>query len=86
VRTVSFQKLAFEQFTDWAKQNPKLFGRLVRLVSETARDPFVGIGKPEPLKGNLKGHWSRRIDEEHRLIYCVTDTTLTIVSCRDHYR
>jgi len=86
VRAVAFQKLAFEQFTGWAKQNPKLFERLVRLISETARDPFIGIGKPEPLKGDLKGHWSRRIDGEHRLVYLVNDTSLTIVSCRDHYR
>ena len=85
MRTVSFHKLAFEHFTGWAAQDRKLFERLARLLNETARDPFVGIGKPEPLRGNLSGKWSRRINEEHRLIYSVTDTAITIYSCRDHY-
>lgn len=85
MRVVTFQKLAFEQFTGWSKQNPRLFERLVRIIAETAREPFVGGGEPEPLKGNLKGHWSRRIDSEHRLVYCVTEAALIIVSCRDHY-
>lgn len=85
MRTVAFHKEAFEQFTGWAKANPKLFERLVRLIAEASRDPFVGIGKPEPLKGDLKGCWSRRIDDEHRLVYRVSDAVITIVSCRDHY-
>ena len=85
MRAVVFHKAAFEQFTAWAKANPKLFERLVRLISESARDPFVGIGKPEPLKGDLKGCWSRRIDDEHRLVYRVSDAAIAVVSCRDHY-
>jgi len=85
VRTVAFHRSAFEQFTGWAKENPKLFERLVRLIIETARDPFTGIGKPEPLRGDLKGCWSRRLNEEHRLVYQVSDTALSILSCRDHY-
>ena len=85
MRTVVFHKEGFEQFTAWAKVQPKLFERLVRLINESAKDPFIGIGKPEPLKGDLKGCWSRRIDEEHRLVYRVTDVSITIVSCRDHY-
>ncbi|MBI3881053.1 MAG: Txe/YoeB family addiction module toxin [Verrucomicrobia bacterium] len=85
MRTVAFHKVAFEQFTEWARQNPRLFERLVRLISESAREPFGGIGKPEPLKGDLKGCWSKRIDDEHRLVYRVSDTAITIVSCRDHY-
>lgn len=55
------------------------------MISDLRREPFVGIGKPEPLKNQLKGFWSRRIDEEHRLVYSVSDTTILIVSCRDHY-
>lgn len=85
MRTVVFHKDGFDQFTDWAKRNPKLFERLVRLINETARDPFTGIAKPEPLKGNLSGHWSRRLNDEHRLVYRVTDASIIIASCRDHY-
>lgn len=56
-----------------------------KLLSDTKRSPFEGIGKPEPLKENLSGFWSRRIDETNRLVYAVTDTHLTIFSCRYHY-
>jgi len=55
------------------------------MILETQRDPFSGIGKPEPLKGNLSGKWSRRINDEHRLIYAVSQTSIMIYSCRDHY-
>ncbi len=85
MRTVAFHAEAFGQFTEWAKTDPKLFERLVRLITETARDPFMGIGKPEPLRHQLKGYWSRRIDSEHRLVYRVSEDTITIISCRDHY-
>ncbi len=85
MRTVVFHKDGFDQFTGWAKLNPKLFERLVRLINESARDPFTGIAKPEPLKGDLKGCWSRRIDDEHRLVYRVTDASIVVISCRDHY-
>ena len=63
----------------------KLYERLVRLITETAREPFTGLGKPEPLRHQLKGCWSRRIDQEHRLVYRVTEDVITILSCRDHY-
>ena len=54
-------------------------------MTDTAREPFAGIGKPEPLLGNLSGYWSRRIDETHRLVYRPTDTELVIIACRFHY-
>ncbi len=79
MRTVAFHGEAFGQFTDWAKADAKLYARLVRLIVETARDPFSGLGKPEPLRHQLKGYWPRRI------VYRVTDEAITIISCRNHY-
>ncbi len=85
MRTVAFHAVAFADFTNWAKQDSKVFERLTRLISETAREPFGGIGKPEPLKHELKGYWSRRITDEHRLVYKVTEDSIVIISCRYHY-
>ena len=85
MRTVAFHGEAFAQFTEWAKADAKLYERLVRLITETAREPFTGIGKPEPLRHQLKGHWSRRINAEHRLVYRVSEEAITFISCRDHY-
>jgi toxin YoeB len=85
VRVVAFHQEAFEQYNDWAKTDKKLFVRLERLIIETAKNPFDGIGKPEPLKADLKGFWSRRINDEHRLIYKVTDEQIIIVACKYHY-
>ena len=85
MRTVAFHADAFAQFTGWAKEDAKLFERLVRLIGESARDPFTGIGKPEPLKGDLSGSWSRRINDEHRLVYAVESNNIVIIACRYHY-
>ena len=85
MRSVNFHQHAWDQFVAWQTQNPKLAARLSRMISEIRREPFTGIGKPEPLKQNLKGCWSRRINEEHRLVYSVTDAAITVVSCHDHY-
>jgi toxin YoeB len=85
MRTVAFHADAFADFTNWATRDPRVFERLTRLISETAKDPFSGIGKPEPLRHQLKGCWSRRITEEHRLVYQVTEASLVILSCRYHY-
>ena len=70
---------------EWALRDKKVFERLRRLIAETARTPFTGIGKPEPLKRELSGYWSRRITDEHRLVYKVTDDQLIITSCKYHY-
>jgi toxin YoeB len=70
---------------DWQQQNRKTLERINTLMTDTAREPFAGIGKPEPLLGNLSGYWSRRIDETHRLVYRPTDTELVIIACRFHY-
>ena len=67
------------------KNYKKKIDRVNKLIKDTLRNPFEGIGKPEPLKRNLQGFWSRRIDEEHRLIYEYNEDRLSIVSCRYHY-
>jgi toxin YoeB len=86
MRKVQFEQEGFDQFTAWADEDHALFARLTRLIRETARNPFDGIGKPEPLRHNLKGYWSRRMSAEHRLVYKVTAEALIIVSCRHHYQ
>lgn len=85
MRLITFHQTAFTDYSNWAKIDKKLFERLHRLIIETARTPFEGIGKPEPLKRELKGYWSRRITDEHRLVYKVTDEQLVIVACKYHY-
>lgn len=85
MRIVAFHQIAFEQYGEWAQTDRKLFERLHRLIGETAKTPFDGIGKPEPLKGELKGFWSRRINAEHRLVYKVTDEQIIIAACKYHY-
>jgi len=71
----------------WFQENDrKLLKRINLLIRDTSRSPFEGIGKPEPLKGDLSGHWSRRVTDEHRLVYTVTPNTLIIVACRFHYK
>jgi toxin YoeB len=85
VRIIAFHQTAFNDYSDWAKADKKLFERIRRLIIECAQTPFDGIGKPEPLKAELKGYWSRRITDEHRLIYKATDEQLIIVACKYHY-
>jgi toxin YoeB len=85
VRLIAFHQTAFDDYSDWTKIDKKLFERIRRLIVETARNPFDGIGKPEPLKRELKGYWSRRITDEHRLVYQVTDEQIIIISCKYHY-
>jgi toxin YoeB len=85
MRIVAFNKIGFEQYNEWAKTDRKLFERLQKLIFETAKNPFDGIGKPEPLKADLKGYWSCRINDEHRLVYKVTEEQIIIVGCKYHY-
>jgi len=85
MRIIAFHQEAFEQYSEWAARDKKTFERLKRLISEAAKTPFEGIGKPEPLKHELKGYWSRRITGEHRLVYRVTDEQIVIASCKYHY-
>ena len=82
---LEFKPQAFEDLQYWVRHQPKLGKRLLRLIEETQRDPFGGIGKPEPLKNDLSGWWSKRIDGEHRLVYKVADDVLIIAQARGHY-
>lgn len=85
MRTISFHEEAFEEYNSWTVTDRKLFVRLQRLILDAARDPFGGIGKSEPLKGDLAGCWSRRLTEEHRIVYKVTETSILIIKCKHHY-
>ncbi|WGG50362.1 Txe/YoeB family addiction module toxin [Rugamonas sp. DEMB1] len=83
--SVSFTEIAWEDYQYWQKEDPKLVERINDLIDECMSNPFKGTGKPEPLKGNLTGLWSRRIDREHRLLYVAEGGTIYIVGCRYHY-
>ena len=83
---ITFTESAWENYL-WLQENDKkLLKRVNLLVKDILRNPFDGIGKPEPLKANLSGYWSRRISSEHRLVYEISEEELTIISCRFHYQ
>ena len=86
---VAFSRPAWSQFLQWHEADRDIFLRIVALIEDTRRHPFTGLGKPEPLKGPLKGCWSRRITGEHRLVYAVRgsgdDQQVTVLQCRYHY-
>jgi toxin YoeB len=82
---VAFTAIGWEDYQHWRKEDPKLCDRINDLIDACIAEPFKGIGKPEPLKGNLTGLWSRRIDLEHRMVYAVGDGMIYVVSCRYHY-
>ncbi|MFF0832031.1 MULTISPECIES: Txe/YoeB family addiction module toxin [unclassified Streptomyces] len=85
MRDVRFRPTGWEDLLYWQDADRKLFRKLVRLIGEIQRDPFTGIGRPQPLKGDLSGYWSRRIDDEHRLVYRATDKEVVIIKARYHY-
>jgi toxin YoeB len=85
MRTINFYGRSFDQYSEWAIQDKKIFQKLREIITEVRRTPFSGTGKPEALKHDLQGCWSRRITLEHRLVYRVTDDSITIISCYDHY-
>lgn len=76
---------AWNEYLYWQTQDKKILKRINQLLKDIRRNPFEGIGKPEPLRGNLAGFWSRRIDSEHRLVYAVEEEKVLIFSCRGHY-
>ena len=84
---LAWTKEAWSDYIYWQGQDKKTLKlkRINKLISDAKRNPFEGIGKPEPLKENLAGFWSRRIDDSNRLVYAVDDNKLTIISCRYHY-
>jgi toxin YoeB len=84
-RLLSWTDEAWNSYVYWQTQDKKTLKRINKLITDVQRLPFDGIGKPEPLKENLSGFWSRRIDDTNRLVYAVDDTAITIISCRYHY-
>ena len=82
---LEFEPQAWEDIRHWLQTDAKKLRRILDLIESVRRDPFQGIGKPEPLKHQLRGAWSRRIDDEHRLVYRVNDGYLIILACRFHY-
>lgn len=75
----------WDDYLWWQEQDKKMLRRINKLIEDAKRQPFKGLGKPEPLKGNLSGYWSRRINDTDRLVYGVSDSALTILMCRYHY-
>lgn len=82
---LTFSDEAWEDYQYWQRQDRKMVERINKLIKEVQRDPFAGIGKPEPLKHALSGFWSRRITDEHRLVYRVTEDALEIAQLRFQY-
>ncbi|MEI6332259.1 MAG: Txe/YoeB family addiction module toxin [Pseudanabaena sp. ELA645] len=85
MRNIVFEPQAFQDFNNWAREDKKIYSKIVGLIDDILRNPFGGIGKPEPLKYELKGFWSRRITDEHRLVYRINEDAVIIVSCKFHY-
>lgn len=85
MRRIVFEASAFEDFVNWASLDKKVHAKIVALLRDIQRSPFAGLGKPEPLRHELQGYWSRRITDEHRLVYKVTDAEVIVASCRYHY-
>jgi toxin YoeB len=84
-RKIVFEASAFADFNDWVKLDKKIHRKIIELIKDINRHPFQGLGKPEALKHDLSGYWSRRIDLEHRLVYKVTNEEIIILSCKYHY-
>ena len=80
-----FAEQAWEDYLYWQKTDKKILNRINSLIKDISRSPFEGIGKPEPLKHALSGYWSRRINDEHRIVYKVSDDSLLIAQLRYHY-
>ena len=83
---IEFHDVAWNDYLDWQQTDKAVLKRINKLIKEIQREPFVGIGKPEPLKHDLSGYWSRRIDDANRLVYCFENNILTIAQCKGHYQ
>jgi toxin YoeB len=82
---INFKSDAWFEYIYWQTQDRKTLKKINQLIIDIARNPFEGIGKPEPLKGDLSGFWSRRIDDQNRILYVVGEFSITISSCKSHY-
>lgn len=85
MRNISFTKIAWTDYLSWIKSDQKKLKKINSLIEEITRTPFKGSGKPESLKFDLTGFWSRRIDKENRLVYSVKSDEIIIISCKGHY-
>lgn len=82
---ILWEERAWEEYCYWQLQDKKTLKRINLIIKDIQRNSFNGLGKPEPLKENLSGYWSRRIDEVNRIVYMVDDTAIKIISCKGHY-
>ncbi len=80
-----WEERAWDNYCYWQFQDKKTLKRINMLIKDIQRNPFERIGKPEPLKDNLSGFWSRRIDEENRIVYTITNDSILIIACKGHY-
>jgi toxin YoeB len=85
MKNIEFVPSAFKEYQEWIETDRKIALRIGDLIRDILRNPYEGIGKPEALRYQFNGYWSRRIDREHRLIYKVTDGSIVIISCYSHY-
>lgn len=85
MRIIQFSQTALDEMNRFKPGNQQLVFKILDLIADIQKTPFTGLGKPEALKKDLQGYWSRRINDEHRLIYKVTDTTIEIYKCFGHY-
>jgi toxin YoeB len=84
-RRLTFTPDGWDDYLYWQSQDKKTLQRINHVLREILREPFIGIGKPEPLRENLTGYWSRRIDDTHRLVYAIEEQAIIVVACRYHY-
>lgn len=82
---ISFREQAWKDYLYWQETDKQILKRINSLIKDIQRNPFSGIGKPEPLKHQFSGFWSRRINDEHRLVYTFVDSEFIIIQCRYHY-
>ncbi|MFQ8987299.1 MAG: Txe/YoeB family addiction module toxin [Intestinibacter sp.] len=85
MNNILFTSKSWEEYCYWQTQDKKTLKRINQLLADIARNNFTGMGKPEPLKNNLNGYWSRRIDEVNRLVYKVTNNQIEVIQCKGHY-
>ena len=87
MKTVQFEEATYIDFVNWASENKTIFKKIADLIKDIDRNSVnIGIGKPEPLKHNLAGYWSRRITDEHRLVYKIENEIIVIAQCKGHYK
>ena len=82
----SWSDVAWDEFLYWEEKNKRTFKKILKLIKDIDRNGHSGLGKPEALKGDLSGYWSRRIDSKNRIVYKIKDSTITIAQCGSHYR